>query len=90
MSEPGKLVVGFVGVIIGLVAGFVAVILIMQRTGGALFDNPGLGLLVVAVLVGGGAALIGYLALTIVERAERNRKRTGRKEKQAQKKSGTR
>lgn len=90
MSEPGKLVVGFVGVIIGLVAGFAVVILIMQRTGGALFDNPGLGLLVVAVLVGGGAALIGYLALTIVERAERNRKRTGRKEKQAQKKSGTR
>lgn len=90
MSEPGKLVVGFVGVIIGLVAGFAVVILIMQRTGGALFDNPGLGLLVVAVLVGGGAALIGYLALAIVERAERNRKRTGRKEKQAQKKSGTR
>lgn len=90
MSEPGKLVVGFVGVIIGLVAGFAVVILIMQRTGGALFDNPGLGLLVVAVLVGGGAALIGYLALTIVERAERNRKRTSRKKKQAQKKSGTR
>ncbi len=90
MSEPKKLAVGFVGVIIGLAAGFAAVIYIMQRTGGALFDNPGLGLLVVAALVGGGAALTGYLALTLVERIEQRRKRAGRKEKQAQKKSGRR
>ena len=90
MSEPKKLAVGFVDVIIGLAAGFAAVIYIMQRTGGALFDNPGLGLLVVAALVGGGAALTGYLALTLVERIEQRRKRAGRKEKQAQKKSGRR
>jgi len=88
MSDPSKLVVGFVGVVIGLAAGLAAVIFIMQRTGGALFDQPALGLLVVAVLVGGGAALMGYLALALVERIERGRKRAGRKDKQSQKKRG--
>lgn len=86
MSEPSKLIIGFVGVVVGLAAGFAVVILIMQRTGGALFDSPALGLLVVALVVGGGAALTGYLALTAVEYIERRRKRASRREKKAQKK----
>ena len=57
MGEAGKLVIGFMGVVIGLAAGFGVVVLIMQRTGGALFETPALGLLVVAGLVGGGAPL---------------------------------
>ncbi len=86
MGEPGKLVVGLVGVVIGLGAGFAMVVLIMQRTGGALFDRPALGLAVVAGLVGGGAALAGYVALTIVERIEQRRKRASRKQKKRAKK----
>lgn len=81
MGEAGKLVVGFIGVIIGLAAGFGVVVLIMQRTGGALFETPALGLLVVAGLVGGGAALMGYATLALVEWLEQRRKRASRKEK---------
>ncbi len=86
MGEAGKLVIGFVGVVIGLAAGFGVVVLIMQRTGGALFETPALGLLVVAGLVGGGAALMGYLTLALVERLEQRRKRATRKKKKRAKK----
>ena len=80
MGEPGKLAVGFVGVVLGLLAGLGLFIFIMQQTGGSLVATPTLGLLVV-VLVGGGAAAMGYGALALVERIERGRKRASRKEK---------
>lgn len=86
MSEVGKLVVGLIGVAVGLAGGFVALILVMQRTGGALFDRPAVGLLVAAGLVGGGAALIGYLALAAVEFIETRRKRASRKRKKRDRK----
>jgi len=78
MGEGWKLIAGLLGVIAGLVAGFGALALVMQRTGGQLFDNPGLGLLVSVGLVGGGAALIGYLALWIVGVIEKKRKKARR------------
>lgn len=81
MSEPGKLVVGCLGVLIGLALGFAGLTYVMQLTGGALFDRQLLGLLVAVGLVGGGAALFGWLALTVPDMIERHRKRTARKEK---------
>ena len=56
MQDLGKLLAGLAGVIIGLIAGFGALALVMQRTGGALFDRHALGLVVAQGLVGGGAA----------------------------------
>jgi len=85
MGEPGKLAVGFLGVVLGLAAGLGIFIFIMQRTGGSLVATPTLGLLVV-VLVGGGAAAVGYGALAVVERIEKSRKRASRKEKKRGKK----
>lgn len=78
MGEGWKLIAGLLGVIAGLVAGFGALALVMQRTGGQFSDNPGLGLLVAVGLVGGGAALIGYLALWIVGVIEKKRKKARR------------
>ncbi|MEA3401133.1 MAG: hypothetical protein U9R79_07825 [Armatimonadota bacterium] len=86
MSEAGKLVLGFVGVVIGLAGGFVALVFVMQRTGGVLFDRPAVLVAVALGLVGGGAALMGYLSLTVVEYIERRKKRAARKKKQRGKK----
>ncbi len=81
MGDGSKLVVGFLGIVVGMAAGFGLLALVLQRTGGALFDNPALGLLAAAGLVGGGATLMGYLALTAVDAIERRRKRASRKAK---------
>jgi hypothetical protein len=86
MSETGKLVVGLIGVVIGLLAGFGALVLVMQQTGGALFDTPLLGVLAAAGLVGGGAALLGYLSLWLVSAVEQRRKRAKRKSKKDRRK----
>jgi len=75
MGEAGKLIAGLVGVVVGLIAGFGALTLVMQRTEGALFETPALGLLVAAGLVGGGAALLGYLTLWIFGVVEKRRKK---------------
>ena len=75
MGEVTKLVAGLVGVILGLLAGFGGLALVMQRTGGALFDTPALGLLVAAGLVGGGAVLMGYITLWIVGTISKRRKK---------------
>ncbi len=86
MSETGKLIVGLIGVTSGLLAGFGALILVMQRTGGALFDTPLLGVLAAVGLVGGGAVLIGYLSLWLVSAIEQRRKRAKRKAKKDRRK----
>lgn len=78
MGEVGKLVAGLVGVLLGLLAGFGALVLVMQRTEGALFATPALGLLVAAGLVGGGAALFGYAALWIVGAIQDRREKAAR------------
>ncbi|MFW6156296.1 MAG: hypothetical protein ACOC7J_03165 [Armatimonadota bacterium] len=75
MGEAAKLIVGLVGVVAGLLAGFGALTLVMQRTGGALFDTPALGVLVAAGLLGGGGTLMGYLALWLVSAISRRRKK---------------
>jgi ABC-type dipeptide/oligopeptide/nickel transport system permease subunit len=75
MGEVGKLIAGLVGVVVGMLAGFGALTLVMQRTGGALFDTPALGLLVAVGLVGGGGTLLGYVALWIVGAIEKRRKK---------------
>lgn len=75
MGEVAKLIAGLVGVVVGLVAGFGALTLVMQRTGGALFDTPLLGVIVSAGLLGGGAALAGYIALWIAGEIARRRKK---------------
>ncbi len=80
MGEPGKLAVGFAGVVLGLAAGLGIMVFIMQRTGGSLVATPTLGLLVL-VLIGGGATAMGYAALALVERIEKKRRRASRKEK---------
>ncbi|NLO06887.1 MAG: hypothetical protein GX131_13765 [candidate division WS1 bacterium] len=82
MQDLGKLLAGLAGVIIGLIAGFGALALVMQRTGGALFDRPALGLVVALGLVGGGAALIGYLTLHVIGWVEQRRRRASRRSKQ--------
>lgn len=78
MGEAGKLIAGLVGVVVGMVAGFGALTLVMQQTGGALFDTPALGLVVAAGLVGGLAALMGYIALWIAGTIEKRRKKARR------------
>lgn len=75
MGEVGKLIAGLVGVLVGLLIGFGALTLVMQRTGGALFETPALGVIVAVGLVGGGAALLGYLTLWIVGAIEKRRKK---------------
>ncbi|MGC9316624.1 MAG: hypothetical protein ACP5KN_01140 [Armatimonadota bacterium] len=82
MSEAGKLVLGFVGVVLGLAGGFAALVFVMQNTGAWLSDRPTLLVAVALGLVGGGAALMGYLLLTAVEYIERRKKRASRKQKQ--------
>lgn len=83
MGEAGKLIVGLVGVVLGLLAGFGGLVLVMQRTGGALFDTPALGLVVAAGLVGGGAVLFGYAALWIAGAIDRRRKKARREAKKS-------
>ena len=75
MGEIAKLIAGLIGVVAGIIAGFGALTLVMQRTGGALFETPFLGVVVAVGLVGGGAALMGYLALWIVGVIARKRKK---------------
>lgn len=81
MQETMKLLVGIIGVTVGLFIGFAGLIFVMQRTEGALFATPALGVLVSATLVGGGAALVGYLTLWLFGEIEQRRKRAGRKSK---------
>jgi len=78
MGEAGKLIAGLVGVVAGLAMGFGALAIVMQRTGGQLFSTPALGLLLALVLVGGGAMLMGYLALWAAGTIERRRKKSKR------------
>ena len=78
MGEAAKLIIGLVGVVVGLVAGFAALALVMQRTGGTLFDTPALGLVVAVGLVGGGAAIVGYLSLWIAGAVEKRRREARR------------
>ncbi|GEM_PF-6308680 len=88
MGEGAKLITGLVGVILGLLLGFGALTLVMQQTGGRLFENSGLGLLVSMGLVGGGAALMGYLALWIagtIDQRKKKAKRAANKERRKRK-----
>jgi ABC-type antimicrobial peptide transport system permease subunit len=78
MGEAAKLIIGLVGVIVGLIAGFAALALVMQRTGGALFDTPALGWVVAVGLVGGGAGLVGYLSLWIAGAIDKRKKKARR------------
>jgi hypothetical protein len=87
MEGAGKLIVGLVGVLVGLFAGFGALTLIMQHTGGALFDRPALGVLVAVGTLGGGATLVGYLALWLMNVIEDRRKEARR---EARRKKGPR
>jgi hypothetical protein len=87
MEGAGKLVVGLVGVLVGLFAGFGALTLIMQHTGGALFDRPVLGVLVAVGTLGGGATLVGYLALWLTNVIKDRRKEARR---EARRKKGPR
>ncbi len=84
MSEPWKLVVGFAGVVVGFLAGLRGLVAIMDRSGGALFDHgPAVTVLVSIGMCGGGAALVGYLALGIVGFAEKRVKRSKRRKKKS-------
>ncbi len=78
MGEAGKLIAGLVGVVAGLAMGFGALAIVMQRTGGQLFGTPALGLLLSLVLVGGGAMLMGYLALWAAGTIQRRKKKAKR------------
>lgn len=86
MGEVTKLLIGLVGILVGFLAGLAVHIFIVQRIGGALFERPGVGLLVAFGLCGGGAALLGYLALTMAGKIEARRKKAARKRKKKQKK----
>ncbi|MFO8082390.1 MAG: hypothetical protein R6V07_19090 [Armatimonadota bacterium] len=65
MAEVTKLITGCAGVLIGLVAGFGLLTLLMQQVGGALTDTPALIVITIAVIVGGTGVGFGYLALWI-------------------------
>ena len=85
MGEVTKLITGCAGVLIGLLAGFGLFTLILQRVGGRLFDVPALAVLVVAVVIGGSAFLMGYAALWLVgvisERREEARREARKKKR---------
>lgn len=81
MSGTGKLVIGGLGTGLGFVLGLVVHVSIMDRTGGALFDRPALGLAVALGLCGGGALLLGYASLALINYIEQRRKRAARKDK---------
>ncbi len=81
MSGPGKLAIGTVSTIIGFVLGLVAHFAIMERSGDVMFDRPALGLAVALGLCGGGALLLGYASLGLINYIELRRKRTARKAK---------
>ncbi len=81
MGEALKLIIGFVGVVIGGVAGFGGLMIVMHNYGEALWETPILGVLVSVGLVGGGAIAVGYLALWIIGTLETRRKRARRKSK---------
>lgn len=86
MGEVTKLIIGLAGVVVGFLGGLAVHIFIVQRVGGALFDRPGIGLLIAFGLCGGGAALLGYLALTLAGRVDARRKKAARKAKKQRKK----
>ncbi len=81
MSGLGKLAIGTVSTIAGFVLGLVAHFAIMARMGDAMFDRPALGLAVALGLCGGGALLLGYASLALINYIEQRRKRSARKEK---------
>ncbi|MGI5818194.1 MAG: hypothetical protein ACOX9R_08860 [Armatimonadota bacterium] len=81
MGEVTKLITGLVGVLVGLAAGFGILTLILHRVGGALFNTPALAVLVVAVVVGGSAFLVGYLALWLTGEVYHRRKKAKRESK---------
>ena len=86
MRESWKLVVGFVGITVGFVAGLVGLFAVMSRAGGTILDRgPTVTVLVSIGMCGGGALLVGYLALTAVGFMEKRAKRTRRKKKRAKK-----
>ncbi len=81
MRGMGKLAIGTVSTIIGFVLGLVAHFAIMERSGDVMFDRPALGLAVALGLCGGGALLLGYASLALINYIEQRRKRTARKDK---------
>ena len=85
MSEVAKLIIGLVSIIVGFLGGLAVHVFVMQRSGGVLFDRPGVGLLVAFGLSVGGAVLMGYLGLTIAGRIDARRKKAARKQKKKRK-----
>lgn len=81
MSGLAKLGIGTLGTIIGFLLGLVAHFAIVARMGDAMFDRPALGLAIALGLCGGGALLLGYASLAVVNHVEQRRKRSARKEK---------
>ena len=81
MSGMGKLAIGTLGTIIGFGLGLVAHFAITERMGDAMFDRPALGLVIALGLCGGGALLLGYASLGLINYIEQRRKRSSRKAK---------
>jgi len=87
MSEVWKLVIGSAGVAIGFLAGLIGFFAVMSSPSGALLgERPTLSFLVSIGMCGGGAALVGYLCLTIVGFMEQRAKRAIRKQKKRRRK----
>ena len=87
MSEPWKLVIGFVGVVVGFVGGLLGFSAVMASALGTLLnDRLPLIFLVSIGMCGGGAVLVGYLLLGVIGLFERRAKRTRRKKKSKAKK----
>jgi hypothetical protein len=84
MSEPWKLVIGFVGVVVGFAGGLLGFSAVMASTIGTLLNDRLFFIFLVSIgMCGGGAALVGYLFLSIIGLFERRAKRTRRKKKKS-------
>jgi hypothetical protein len=87
MSEAWKLVIGFVGVTTGFVAGLFGLFALMSSSGGQTLEHrPTLMFLVSVGMCAGGAALVGYLFLSIIGLMEKRSKRASRREKKRRRK----
>jgi len=86
MGGMGKLAIGTVSTIIGFGLGLAAHFAITERMGDAMFDRPALGLAVALGLCAGGALLLGYTSLALINYLDQRRKRSARKEKKRRKK----
>ena len=82
MSEPWKLVIGFIGVVGGFAGGLFGLFAIMSGPSAALLDDrPTVTFLVSVGLCGGGAALVGWVFLSIIGYVEKRSKRAKRRKK---------